>query len=212
VYVFGRDAGGADNWGFVKKIVAFDGALGDDFALSVAISGDVLVIGARQDDDAGNASGSAYVYARDTGAADNWGLVRKLSDVDADPADFFGESVAVSGTVAVIGQVLDDEGQPDSGSAQVFDGLKEAAVYGADCDFDGVFDAIALAMGMATDCNDNGRPDPCDIADGTSLDSDDDGVLNECEDACPADVNGDGVVDTADLGLLIEAFGSLCAP
>lgn len=29
-------------------------------------------------------------------------------------------------------------------------------------------------------------------------------------DPCRADINGDGVVDTADLGILIGSFGTLC--
>ena len=29
-------------------------------------------------------------------------------------------------------------------------------------------------------------------------------------DPCPGDINGDGIVDTADLGILIGSFGSMC--
>jgi hypothetical protein len=42
--------------------VPADNATGDQFGISVAISGSVLV-GAHNDDDAGNNSGSAYVFA-----------------------------------------------------------------------------------------------------------------------------------------------------
>ncbi|MBN1581663.1 MAG: FG-GAP repeat protein, partial [Anaerolineae bacterium] len=48
----------------VAKLTASDGAIGDQFGRSVAISGDTIVVGAWQDDDDGDTSGSAYVFAR----------------------------------------------------------------------------------------------------------------------------------------------------
>jgi hypothetical protein len=33
-----------------------------------------------------------------------------------------------------------------------------------------------------------------------------------CPETCPADINGDGIVDTADLGILIGQFGTDCTP
>ena len=44
------------------KITASDGAAYDHFGRSVAISGDLAVVGAQGDDDAGPESGSAYIY------------------------------------------------------------------------------------------------------------------------------------------------------
>ncbi len=44
------------------KITASDGAAGDLFGESVAISGDYAVVDAYCDDDAGANSGSAYIY------------------------------------------------------------------------------------------------------------------------------------------------------
>ena len=49
------------------KITASDGAAGDQFGDSVAISGDTAIVGAIRDDDNGSESGSAYVYQRDEG-------------------------------------------------------------------------------------------------------------------------------------------------
>jgi len=56
-----------------------------------------------------------------------------------------------------------------------------------------------------TDCNGNGIPDDQDIDDGTSEDVNGNGVPDECE--CPADVNGDHEVNTADLLMLLAAWG-----
>jgi hypothetical protein len=56
-----------------------------------------------------------------------------------------------------------------------------------DCDESGYDDACELAQGFVADANRNGVPDACDS---------------------PADLNGDGVVNGADLGLLLSAWGS----
>jgi hypothetical protein len=55
------------------------------------------------------------------------------------------------------------------------------------------------------DCQPNGVPDECDIADGTSEDSNGNGMPDECE--CPGDLDGNGVVNTADLLYLLAAWG-----
>jgi hypothetical protein len=103
-YVFYRDAGGADNWGFVKKISASDGLPGEEFAGSVGISGDVIVVGCALDDDVTHThSGSAYVFHRNAGGADNWGQVKKLTAPSAASNDLFGRSVAVAGDAIIVG-------------------------------------------------------------------------------------------------------------
>ncbi len=61
-YLFDRNDGGGNNWGQVNKILASDGAAGDQFGISVAISGDTVVVGANLDDDNDSSSGSAYIY------------------------------------------------------------------------------------------------------------------------------------------------------
>ena len=81
-YIFYRDQGGADTWGQVKKITASDGAASDVFGISAFISGDNVVIGAHEDDDNGSNSGSAYIFYRDQGGADNWGQVTKITASD----------------------------------------------------------------------------------------------------------------------------------
>lgn len=44
------------------KLTASDGVAGDLFGRFVSISGNILVVGAQTDDDAGSSSGSAYVF------------------------------------------------------------------------------------------------------------------------------------------------------
>ena len=62
VYVFSRNHGGTNNWGFVKKLKASDGAAGEGFGRFVSISGNRAIIGMDYDDDVGFFSGSAYIF------------------------------------------------------------------------------------------------------------------------------------------------------
>lgn len=55
------------------------------------------------------------------------------------------------------------------------------------------------------DCNNNQVPDNCDIASGFSLDGNNDGIPDECQ--CPGDLNGDGLIGQADLGILLANYG-----
>jgi hypothetical protein len=62
------------------------------------------------------------------------------------------------------------------------------------------------------DCNLNLVPDGCDIAAGRSADVNGNGVPDECEALPSPDLNGDGAVDGADLGLLLSQWGPCAAP
>ena len=113
-YVFVRND---SVWTQQQKLTAFDSALHDNFGVSVSISGNTVLVGAFQDDDAGSASGSAYVFTRN----DNiWSQQQKLTAFDAAAGDNFGVAVSISGNVAVVGAYQDDDGGSDSGSAYVF--------------------------------------------------------------------------------------------
>lgn len=101
------------------QLLASDGAAGDRLGASVAISGDVAVVGARFDSENGTNSGSAYVYRFNEGTQ-VWEEEVKLTAPDGQGGDFFGFSVAVSADVVVIGALGDDDAGPQSGSAYVF--------------------------------------------------------------------------------------------
>ena len=113
-YVFDGSAG----WSQVAKLTPSDGTALDQFGYSVAISGDLAVVGAWGDDDSGSASGSAYVFDGSAG----WSQVAKLTALDGAAGDQFGHSVAISGNLIVIGAQLEDDSGSDSGSGYVFDG------------------------------------------------------------------------------------------
>jgi hypothetical protein len=70
------------------------------FGYSVVIQGDVAVVGAPQDDVAGDRAGAAYVY-RFNGST--WSVETRLTASDGEAGDLFGTSVAIDGSTIVIG-------------------------------------------------------------------------------------------------------------
>jgi len=106
-YVFTRSG---TSWSQQAKLTASDGAASDYFGYSVAVSGDSVVVGARQDD---TSRGSAYVFTR---SGTSWSQQAKLTAGDGAQGDWFGQSVALDGDTAAVGAVYDD----NTGSAYVF--------------------------------------------------------------------------------------------
>lgn len=95
--IFTRDAGG--QWQPVKRLTVTDGAAFDEFGSAVAVQGDVVVVGAPYAESAAGATdqGAAYVFARNEGGPDNWGLVKKLAAGDGGKFDNFGSALALHG-------------------------------------------------------------------------------------------------------------------
>ncbi len=119
-YIFERDNGGAGNWGEVKKLIAQDGAVDDEFGRSVALNGDTALVGAYNDDDLGTNSGSVYFFERDQDGIGNWGEVKKLTASDGAANDRFGRAVALSEGDALVGAKHDDDNGANSGSAYIY--------------------------------------------------------------------------------------------
>lgn len=107
-----------------QKLLASDGLPGDFVGVSVSISGDAAIAGAVGDDDQGVNSGSAYIFEQ---AGNVWAQTAKLMASDGVANDYFGQSVGISGHVAIVGAYRNDDLGPDSGSAYVFE--KVAGVW-----------------------------------------------------------------------------------
>lgn len=122
VYVFARNG---TNWIQQAYLKASNTGTGDQFGFSVAVSGDIIVVGApgessaatgvdgNQNDDSTFGVGAAYVFVR-TGT--NWGQEAYLKPSVAERNEGFGYSVAISGGTVVIGSPQ----EPDSGSVYAF--------------------------------------------------------------------------------------------
>ncbi|HIM02466.1 MAG TPA: hypothetical protein EYG46_15900 [Myxococcales bacterium] len=92
---------------------------GDVFGVSVAVSGDRIVIGSRRNDDVLPSSGSAYVYSFD---GTTWVEEQILTAPDAAPLDIFGDSVSISDDVIAVGSAFKDGAGPTekAGATYVF--------------------------------------------------------------------------------------------
>jgi len=181
VYVFRYDAK-TKLWNEVDKLIASDAEPNDHLGQSISLSDDLFLVGARLDDDAcpgdpGCDSGSAYLFQFDP-KTDSWIERAKLTASDPGALDDFGQSVSISGNLAIIGSRFDDEIAPSAGAAYTFD--LSACLCPADLDGDGAVGTSDLLALFA-----QWGPNP----------------------GSPADLDGDGSVGTSDLLILFANWG-----
>ena len=99
------------NWTQQGELTASDGNANDSFGTSVAVDGNLAVIGAPNHL-VGNNHGQGVAYLFEPSGS-GWAEFEELTASDGAAGDLFGYSVAVSGTTVVIGA-------PGSGGAYVF--------------------------------------------------------------------------------------------
>ena len=187
-YVFSFDG---SSWWLEAKLLPSDGKLKGWFGTSVALSGNIALIGAPMDDQRGSAAGAAYVFRFD-GA--EWVQEAKLLADDGEGGDAFGSDLALSGDTALIGAYLDDDRGPSSGAAYVFHYNGSSWVQVAK---------------LRPDRSD--RPDR--IADLTPLPRQQCAVCTRNPAwNCDGDVNGDALVGAEDMELVQTAFGRTDLP
>jgi hypothetical protein len=114
-------------WTEDAKLIAADRLPLDAFGASVAISHDMIVVGAILDD----LHGSAYVFEQDGGS---WAQKAKLEPPDGFPVDQFGRSAAIGPHSTVVVGAHFHGGDPEPypsgrGAAYVFD--RQADVWSA---------------------------------------------------------------------------------
>ncbi|MFM1804198.1 MAG: hypothetical protein RL136_1077 [Planctomycetota bacterium] len=171
-YVFKRIG---DEWTEVAKLVASDRASLDGLGSSVAIEGDRVLVGASSAAVGDIRTGAAYLFESVDGA---WLEVAKFTASTAGAGDGVGASVALGGSLAVLGAQGHDFPVPNAGAVYVADVSPTCA---ADLDRDGTIGATDLAALL--------------LAWGPG-------------DASPADLDGDGFVGASDLAALLLAWGS----
>ena len=111
-YVFEKVDG---EWVETTKLTASDGDAGDLFGDSLALGGDIIVVGAWEDEDLGSGSGSAYVFEKVDG---EWVETAKLLASDGTEEDFFGISPGVVDNTIVVAAPGDEH---DTGAVYVFE-------------------------------------------------------------------------------------------
>ena len=98
------------------KLTASDASAGDRFGYSVAVSGNIAIVGAYYDSIPGvSLSGSAYLFDVSTGAQ-----LHKLTASDAARYDYLGKWVAISGNTAIVAAAGESAVGTD-GAAYLFD-------------------------------------------------------------------------------------------
>ncbi|WP_424101635.1 LamG-like jellyroll fold domain-containing protein [Moorena producens] len=118
-YIFERDSSGT--WTQIQKLLASDPEAFDGFGFSVAISGNIAIVGAPFKDTGGSSAGAAYIFERDSSG--NWSETetKKLLASEPKASDYFGKSVGINGNIAIVGAEGDDTGGDKAGAAYIFE-------------------------------------------------------------------------------------------
>jgi hypothetical protein len=120
------------------------------FGASVAIDGDLVLVGAPSSDSNSVEHGEAFLFNLSTGQ-------RLFTFDDPTPTnrDFFGQSVAIDGDLVLIGDARDDTADTNVGQAHLFSATTgqllrtfEDPTRGA-WDFDGFGESVSLENGLA---------------------------------------------------------------
>ncbi len=121
VYIYKRD-NSTSSFIQAAKLIASDPHSNDKFGTSVDISNDTVLVGAFLTDDLGEDSGSAYLYKKpNDGWTDSNHESAKLTAFDAEAINYFGRSVAISGSTIAIGSINDNDNGQSSGSAYMYE-------------------------------------------------------------------------------------------
>ncbi|MBP8000684.1 MAG: hypothetical protein KA314_14110 [Chloroflexi bacterium] len=135
-YVFVRSGG---SWSQQAYLKASNTAALDGFGRAIAISGDMVVVGAtgedsittgvngNQADNSASASGAAYVFVRSGGS---WSQQAYLKASNTGAGDVFGNAVAISGNVVMVGARFEDSSATGVNGNQANNAATDAgAVY-----------------------------------------------------------------------------------
>ncbi|MFQ5401745.1 MAG: choice-of-anchor Q domain-containing protein, partial [Anaerolineae bacterium] len=171
-YVYTRSGA---TWSHQTYIKAFNTEAGDLFGRSLALDGDILVVGAYQEDsastgvngnmanNAANEAGAAYVYTRSNGV---WTQGAYLKASNTEVLDYFGRAVGVSGDTVAVGADGEDSGATGvdgnqnnnsvmgSGAAYVFGSTSPNGLCTVDDDGTADYNTIQAAVDDVASCND----------------------------------------------------------
>ncbi len=138
---------------FTGKFTAGDAGPADEFGCSIAISGDVAIIGALgYDAPGGNNCGAAYVFHRDADGV--WTEQQRLLPDVIPGSAHFGSAVAIDGDRIVVGAPMESDIEASMGAAYLFekgaDGLwtQTGRMTAFDADYN---DRFGIAVGISGD-------------------------------------------------------------
>jgi hypothetical protein len=144
VYVFVKpETGWVTTSNYAAKLTASDGSPADDFGWSVAISGDIIVVGSPNAHDDYINRGTVYIFTK---PANGWqttsAYTSELFAFNRTGVTRFGQSVAIEGDTIIVGTHLESVGiNSYQGTIYVFEkpvsGWETVSNYSARLTFDG---------------------------------------------------------------------------
>ena len=191
----------------LAELLPSDGLGGDHFGASIAISGDLVIVGASHDTNAWAQTGSAYLF--DISNPSKPSQVSKIIASDGFVQDYLGESVALSGNTAILGAYGEGVNNDAPGSAYFFDVtnpslpvevdkiISEDGEHEDEFGFSVAISGDTIIVGAHED-DDNGVETGAVYLFGTKGDPGD----------CPWDIDGSEIVDTGDLLALFAQWGT----
>lgn len=124
--MYHRASKDAHEWKEEDFVVADDGEDGDFFGGAVAVSGGILIVGAKFNSEIMDKAGAAYAYQRAVTVNNDgswymgWNQLEKLVPETLLSQDYFGCSVAIHKNITVIGAYGRDDGGTFAGAVFVY--------------------------------------------------------------------------------------------
>jgi FG-GAP repeat protein len=150
VDVFVKPASGWTNMTQTATLTSSDSGVG--FGTSVAISGDIIVVGAANTSnfhDPAATPGAAYIFVKPAGGWKDMTETAKITASDGLPGDAFGNSVSISGTTIAVGAFFVNN---FSGRVYVFTCSSGACTQAAELtasDSNGILDYLGCSVAIS---------------------------------------------------------------
>jgi hypothetical protein len=125
VYVYYKDAGSADSWGFVERIESSNIAEGDKFGTSLCMEDDYCIVGASEKTsiNAEQYSGAAYIFKLVSGEWNQISELRPRNNAFGNKLEYFGYSVDIDKDRAVVGSYGSYNGS-DTGAIDIYSKIR----------------------------------------------------------------------------------------
>ncbi|MBO6792259.1 MAG: T9SS type A sorting domain-containing protein [Balneolaceae bacterium] len=117
VYTLNKTIG---EWEFKKRLLPETVSAFDTFGEEIKLLGDILVVGADNDDREGENSGVVYIFERNLGGEGNWGLQKTLTIPGGRDRARFGHSIDLKNDLLVVGAPRSNVTALDGGAVYVF--------------------------------------------------------------------------------------------
>ncbi len=117
IYIFKTNNTGWETWYQVTKLTGDDSEGGDQYGHAVSIYEDMIVVGARYNDEVDNNAGAVYTYVK---SGDNITFKEKITVSGGTSSDYFGFSLSVREDMLIVGAYGVDDNGSASGAAYIY--------------------------------------------------------------------------------------------